>query len=228
MIAVLPSVQYADFLAVTLPAWQRALPMATIRVVTSRWDMDTQRVCRESGIEALQTDAWTAGGAKLNSAKALDEAFAPATPGELCLSIDADCYPCGTFPSEDTFAPDVLYGCARYLCMSMDHLHAHLDGRTPREALPLMGHRLERAGYGLVANTSDAVARLAADGPGYFKAFRYDARRFGSFPTAGAYDTAFAATFAKKGALVEFYVLHLGPSRGRNWSRRFVPVWEGA
>ena len=228
MIAVLPSVQYADFLAVTLPAWQRALPTATIRVVTSREDTETHRVCHESGIEALQTDAWKADRATLNSAKALDEAFAQATPGELCLSIDADCYPCGTFPSEETFAPDVLYGCARYRCLSMADLHAHLDGRTPREALPLMGHHLERGGYGLVANTTDAVARLAAEGPGYFKAFRYGAVRFGSFRTAGAYDTTFAAKFTKKRPLVDFYVLHLGPSRGRNWSRRIVPRWEAS
>ena len=228
MMAVIPSVDYADMLAVTLPAWQLALPTATIRVVTSREDVATHRVCRETGIEALQTDAWKADGAMLNTAKALDEAFALAAPGDVCLSIDADCYPCGTFPREDALDPDVLYGCARYLCMSMADLHAHLDGRTPREALPLMGHRLERDGYGLVANTPEAVTRLAGEGPGYFKVFRYGAVRFGSFRTAGAYDTTFAAKFTKKRPIVDFYVLHLGPSRGRNWSRRIVPRWEAS
>ena len=225
MIAVIPSVHYADFLAVTLPAWQQALPTATIRVVTSRTDTETHRVCRETGMEPYQTDAWTADGATLNTAKALDEAFAVAAPGELCLSIDADCYPCGTFPAEDTFAPGVLYGCVRYLCMSVADLHAHLDGRTPRETLPLMGHRLERTGYGLVANTPAQVRRLAAEGPGYCKVWRYSDRRFGSFRTAGAYDSAFAAKFADKRPIVEFYVLHLGPSRGKNWAGRKVPPW---
>jgi len=228
MIAVIPSVQYADFLAVTLPAWQRALPQATIRVVTSREDAETQRVCREAGVEAYQTGAWQADRATLNTAKALDEAFASAAPGELCVSVDADCYPCGTFPDEDTFAPDVLYGCVRYLCRSMAELRAHLDGRTPRAALQLMGHRLEQTGYGIVSNTPAEVARLAAEGPGYCKAFRYGAVRFGSFRTAGVYDTAFAAKFTTKRPLVDFYVLHLGPSRGRNWRARVVPQWVTA
>lgn len=228
MIAVIPSVNYADILAVTLPAWRRTLPAATLRVVTSHDDIETPRVCREVGVEALQTDAWHADGAVLNVAKALDEAFAAAAPGEVCLSIDADCYPCGPFPDEDTLAPGVLYGCVRYLCRSTAELQAHLDGRTPREALPLMGHRLERAGYGIVANTPAAVTRLAGEGPGYCKVFRYGAQRFGSFRTAGAYDTVFAAKFADKRPITEFYVLHLGPSRGRNWSGRAVPRWEVA
>lgn len=228
MMIVIPSVHYADLLAVTLPAWRRALPTATIRVVTSREDTETHQVCREAGVEPHQTDAWQADGAILNTAKALDEALAQTALGELCLSVDADCYPCGTFPSEDTFAPDVLYGCVRYLCMSMADLHAHLDGRTPREALPLMGHRLERTGYGILANTPEEVTRLAGEGPGYCKAWRYSNLRFGSFRTAGAYDTAFAAKFTKKRPIVDFYVLHLGPSRGKNWARRVVPRWEAS
>jgi len=228
MIAVIPSVNYADMLAVTLPAWQRALPSARLRVVTSRTDTETQRMCGETGVEAIQTDVWKANGARLNKARALDEAFAVAAPGEVCLSIDADCYPFGTFPDEATLAPGVLYGCVRYLCRSMLELNAHRDGRMPREALPLMGHHLERTGYGLVANTPAEVARLAGGGPGYFKVWRYGAQRFGSYPTAGAYDTFFAAKFAEKRPIVDFYVLHLGPSRGRNWAGRLVPQWETA
>jgi len=228
MIAVIPSVNYADMLAVTLPAWKAAVPRATLRVVTSRQDIETHRVCREAGVEAYQTDAWTADGARVNKALALDEAFAGAVFGELCLAIDADCYPFGTFPAEDIFAPDVLYGCVRYLCRSMLELNAHRDGRVPREALPLMGHHLERTGYGLVANTPAEVARLAAEGPGYFKVWRYGAQRFGSYHTAGAYDTFFAEKFAEKRPIMDFYVLHLGPSRGKNWGGRLVPRWEVA
>jgi hypothetical protein len=228
MIAVIPSVNYADMLAVTLPAWKAAVPRATLRVVTSRQDIETHRVCRAAGVEALQTDAWKADGARLNAARALDEAFTVAAPGEICLSIDADCYPFGVFPTEDAIAPGVLYGCARYLCRSTTELRAHLNGLTRRETLPLMGHHLEWFGYGLVANTPEAVARLAAEGPGYFKVWRYGAERFGSYATAGAYDTHFAAKFANKRPLVDCYVLHLGPSRGKNWAGRLVPQWETA
>jgi histidyl-tRNA synthetase len=52
MIAVIPSVNYADMLAVTLPAWKAAVPRATLRVVTSRQVVETHRVCRAAGVVA--------------------------------------------------------------------------------------------------------------------------------------------------------------------------------
>lgn len=228
MIVLITSVSYGDFLAATLPAWQRALSTATIRVLTSPGDRRTRRVAEEAGVALHRTNAWTADGARFNRAKALDEAMRAAKIAELCLSIDADVYPCGTFPAEETFEPGVLYGCARYLCATPDDLSAHLDGRTPRQALPLMDVRLADAGYPLVDNTPEETARVASAGLGYFQAFRYAGQRFGSFPTAGAYDLAFAGHFAERRALLECYVLHLGPSRGKNWSGRVLPVWRAA
>jgi hypothetical protein len=228
VIAVIPCVHYADFLAVTLPAWQQALPGATIRVTTAPDDRKTPRVCARAGVDVVRTKAWLADRAKLNKAKALDEAFSGTAPGELCLSIDADVYPCGRFPAESTFVANALYGCERYLCRSMRECRSHLSGETPREALSLMDSRLGDGGYGVVPNTPVEVARLASEGPGYLQAFRYDGRRFGSYPTAGFYDSAFTATFTDKRPIADFYVLHLGPSRGRNWSGRVVPTWRAA
>jgi hypothetical protein len=229
MIALLTSVDYADYLAVTLPAWQRMLPTATLRVVTSRTDRATRRVAERLAAEVHQTNAWRADGATFNRAKALDEAIGRPTPGEVCLSIDADVYPLGTFPSDDAIAPGVLYGCARYLCRTSADVAAHLDGRVPREALPLMDTRLTSAsGYGITANTLSEIARTAGACLGFFQCFRYAGQRFGSYPTTGGYDTAFAAQFADRRPLQDFYVLHLGPSAGRNWGGRTLPRWRAA
>ncbi len=113
MRAVIPCLGYADFLAATLPGWLTILPPNTLRVVTSPNDANTRALCARHGVDCLATDAWTANGAKLNKAAALDAAFAGVTPGTVCLSLDADCYPFGTLPAEATIQPDTLYGCER-------------------------------------------------------------------------------------------------------------------
>jgi hypothetical protein len=227
MIALITSVDYADFLAVTLPAWRALLPSATLRVVTSPRDRATHQVAARVGVEVVATRAWRADGARFNRAKALDQAIGLPASGELCLSVDADVYPCGVLPDERHFALGVLYGCARYLCRTWADAKAHLFGRVPREALPLMDVRLAtKDGYAIAANTPDELQRTAAAGLGYFQAFRYAGQQFGSFPSAGGYDTAFAAGFAERRALEDLYVLHLGPSRGQNWTGRVLPTWR--
>jgi hypothetical protein len=224
-VALLTSVDYADFLAVTLPAWRRLLPTATIRVVTSPADSETRMVAAWAGAEVHESTAWTTGRrARFNRARALDEALAEMRVGDICVSIDADCYPCGTWPEH--FEPDVLYGCARYLCPTHADLLAHLQRRVPREGLSLMDVRLGAHGYGLAANTPADVARTAGECLGFCQAFRYAGQRFGSYPTAGGYDTDFRQQFARCEGLTDFYVLHLGPSAGRNWSGRVVPRWR--
>lgn len=229
MIAVLTSVNYADFLAVTLPAWRRLLPTATLRVVTSWQDKATPLVAARAGAEVYQTNAWHRGGARFNRAQVLDDALRTTTPGELCLSLDADVYPCGVFPPEDAFVADTLYSCARYLCPTWADAQAHLDGRVAREVLPLMDVRLAtKAGYGITTNVPSEVQRTAEACLGYFQAFRYAAQQFGSYPTAGGYDTAFRAQFRHRQALPDVYVLHLGRSLGRNWAGRVLPRWSMA
>lgn len=235
MRAVITSVNYGDFLALTLPAWLQVLPAHSLTVVTSAEDQETQAVATRHGARLFVTDAWTRHdptwpipehwnglwrerGRKdrrpiLNKALAMDEAFGfvacetpPPAPGEVCLAIDADCLPQGTLPPLATLEPGVLYGCRRY------------DGNpdlTRGDEIVLKG-RIVKSQH----------RRAIAVGGGYFQLFRYaPGRRFGSYPGADGYDYDFAFTWPRGVVLEQIHVLHFGETH-RNWEGRVTPRWE--
>lgn len=215
MRVVIVSVNYADFLAVTLPAWRQLLPLADIRVVTSSADPETQRVALKSGCRAvIATQAFTSGGAIFNKAAALDVGFAGTPLGSWALALDADVYPVGELPDNLPRTQGWLGSVHRYACETPEHLAEHLAGRRPLAAFPRIQmwkrspHRADPAGL-----------------QGYFQLWRFrHGDRFGSYPTAAKYDVDFGRTFPYRRYLDGLAVLHLGEHR-RNWSGRVTAPW---
>lgn len=223
---VLTSVNYADFLALTLPAWKAIVP-AGLLVATSPEDVDSQRVARDHDVPVVVTDAWTRedptcheGGrpATFNMALGLDEALGlsghlmpPPAAGELIGHVNPDCMPFGAWPSERAFDQDGVYGFWRYECLEPKHLAQHQRGDRSLDRFP----RLK--------NTKGAPI-------GYCQLFRAQpGRRFGSYPTAAKFDTHFTARFLRHEMLPDLYLLHLGPINVReNWAGRTVPAWGTA
>lgn len=220
------SVNYADFLTVTLPVWKAVLPPGTLFVATSPEDEETQRVARENGVACFMTDAWTrsdptchAGGdPTFNLALGLDEALGlvdgpvPApSAGEVVGHVSADCVPFGVWPALGFQDVDTIYAFWRYECLTPKHLSQHIRGAKPMSA------------FRKLKNTGGAPI-------GYCQIFRYTAgRRFGSYPTAGKFDTQFTRMFARSEMLTDVYLLHLGPINVReNWGGRVVPAWGAA
>ena len=230
------SVDYADFLAVTLPGWVRLCPRGSLAVVTNAEDHDTHQVARNNDVPVFVTDAWTRhdpsfkqdmshwnglwkqrghqGRAPiLNKALALDESFGfvgdrmpRPHDGGICLSIDADCLPVGALPDPDAIRHDVIYGCRRF------------DGRsdlTCGDEIVLKGricHSQHR--------------QVTCVGGGYFQLFRYvSGLRFGSYPCADGYDYDFAFGFARGVELDSIHVLHFGETHV-NWEGRKSPRFE--
>lgn len=223
MRAVIVSVRYADFLAQSLPAWKKFLPPGTLTVATIPHDTATATVAAHSRVPIFPTTAWTERDETCHVSKerpqfnvplALDSAFGfvgtrsrPA-PGELCVSLDADVVPFGTWPAEETFEPDVLYGLYRYKCHNHQQLVAHRRGLASLHAYEFMRNK-RPAGYALM--------------------FRYrPGLRFGSYPSAGDYDFDFGELFARREMRTDHvYVLHMGRRGGHNnWRRRTVPLWD--
>lgn len=237
MRAVIPSVRYADYLAVVLPVWIRFLPARVLAVVTTPEDRDTQAVAASLDVPVCVTDAWTRNGAVFNKALALDEAFGfapgyrPApSRGETCLALDADVVPFGRFPDRATLADDTLYGCARYESLTPEMLEAHRSGELPREDLQLIAPRLRgEKRPQLTPHTEQAVRDCGRQALGYFQLFRYrPGVGFGSSRTAGKYDLDFRAHFTSRRGLTECYVLHLGEQSRANWRGRVLPPWKEA
>lgn len=206
---VIPSVDYADMIGVTLPAWRRTFPAADLIVVTAKHDRATFRVARELGAALLVTDAWYRDGRAFDKAAALDEAFdfRERLAGEVCIAIDADVYPFGVF-DVDAIGGRALYSVDRYLVDSPAELERQIANPDPA-----------------------ALARMTAGrrGPGYFQAFRArPSLTFGSYPDAGYYDLAFHRHFAGVEVLEASYVVHLGRKSGKNWRGRTLPKWGAA
>lgn len=227
MRAVLVSVKYGDLLGVTLPAWKATLPPRSLSVVTSPEDQETQDVCAKYDVPAFITDAFTridetchAGGVPtFNCALAMDEALGlvgdrvprPAV-GELICNINADCYPVGVWPHENTFDPGILYGFWRHHCLTTEEFAQFRAGKRPAEKFPWMKNSGGRP-------------------VGYLQLWRYRAgERYRSYPNAGKYDTHFCDRWKPHFCMrTELRLLHLGPQKDwANWISRVVPRWGEA
>jgi hypothetical protein len=223
---VITSVNYADFLEVTLPLWKAFLPPGTLYVATSHEDVATRVLTLQHGVGLVVTDAWTrrdascheGGEPTFNLALGLDESLGlasdlmpPPSAGEIVGHVSADCAPFGRWPDESRFDAQTIYGFWRYECLTQAHLNEHWLGRRPLAKFP----RLK--------NTKGAPI-------GYNQIFRAKpGRRFGSYPTAGKFDTHFTTRFPRFEMLLDAYLLHLGPINVReNWAGRTVPTWGTA
>lgn len=236
MRVVIPSVNYADFLADTLPAWQAFLPRdAKIAVVTTPEDRETQAVAASCDVPCCVTDVWTRDGAIFNKGSALDLAFGfapgwthPPSGKEVCLSIDADVYPFGQFPDRATLQPGVLYGCPRFQCDTREDLIAHLEGRKPRDAFQVILTRVRGEPNARLGTAQDLVTG-AMTCLGYFQLFRYRfGICFGPSKTAGKYDLDFRRHFQRRHPLTSVWVFHLGEQNRENWRGRVVRPWGRA
>lgn len=222
---VIASVRYADFLAVTLPAWKAIVPSGLV-VATSPEDEDTQAVAENCGVPCIITDAWTRPdplghnggkptfnlGFALNVALGLRESLVtPPAPLEVLGHASADCYPFGTWPDDKSLEADRIYGFWRHECLTPNALEAHRSGATARSRYP----RLKNSGGRPI---------------GYCQFFRnVPGRAFGSYPTAGKFDTHFVEGVGRHEMLDNVYLLHLGEhDNHRNWGGRVLPAWGSA
>jgi hypothetical protein len=230
---VVPSVDYADFLETTLPAWKATFPHAAITVVTAPRDVATRDVADKFGARVYATDAWWCEGRSFNKGRALDEAFgfvrslrpAPAA-GEWCLAVDADVFPRGTLTSD--VRPGVLYGVPRYEARTPEDLQLHLTAGKRLKLIPPRMRGEDRPGdrprpaHRRATSETTALACL-----GYFQLFRYrDDVLFGDSQTAGGYDRRFANQWKARGVAEGLYVIHLGEMSRSNWRGRTVPRWS--
>lgn len=119
--AVTVCVNYADFLAATLP-WNMQ-QFDRIVVVTSYEDRETQELCRRLSVECQPTDVGTLHGEKFNKGRMIDHGIGFCGGGDWMLHLDADTWlPPMTrhHLQRADLDEESIYGIDRVLCPSYE------------------------------------------------------------------------------------------------------------
>ena len=232
-------VDYADFLAATLP---ENLPLVDeLVVVTSADDHLTQRVCREHSVRFVISEEHTRNGGSFNKARMIRRAFDQHSCDDWVLHLDADIVLPRQFRRMLEWAhldPKGIYGADRRMLTGWENWkkflaqHRHWDSHSyecfcqPREPFPEAA-RWCSAVHGYVPI-------------GYFQLFHgSELIKYGShirnYPihhgTAARTDVQFALQWDRRHRhlLPEVVVLHLDSGHwdtGANWKGRTTP-WFG-
>jgi hypothetical protein len=130
--AVVICVNYADFLAWTLPANRNQFDRMV--VVTTPDDTATQKLCETYDVECVQTDVFTADGDVFAKAKGINAGLKRLTRNGWVVHMDADIYlPPKTRRVISNLPLDSgkIYGCDRLMCPSAQDFARYLDAPTP-------------------------------------------------------------------------------------------------
>jgi len=218
MNVLIGSVDYADFLSYTLPAWQKILPAnATLTVVTAP-DAPDIAVCQQHGARTHITDAFYRKNHVFDIAAAKDEAANALGVGEdeWLLSLDADIYPVGKFPTID-YEPNTMYGITRGHANRLLDFKRFLSGVHTIDCFPVT----EFYGCHKPGPTTNPIL-------GYFQLWRYSRARgwvFGSYKDASQWDMVLTAKVTNHYVLKELQGLHLGYPK-KNWQGRITEKWS--
>lgn len=213
--AILVSVDYTDFLRLTLP-WNRR-HFDRVMVVTSTADqVNVLPVARENGCQVYATDSFYCDGANFNKWAAMEEGLdALGREGWLCI-MDADVL----WPREIDYGwwrgvmeggPGRLFTPRRRMCEAVPPV-LPWEGEWGR--YPLHPQQREFAGYTQIFHADDPVLGPA---PWHQTNWRH----------AGGADSFFQAKWSEKNKVrPPFEVLHLGPA-GTNWCGRATNYLDG-
>lgn len=147
-------VNYADFLAQGIARWMAGL--ASLTVVTTPEDTETQVLAVEHGARVFATDLFTRDGAAFNKGRAMEAARLEMPWSDWILFFDSDVVPPADWAARLSCIPGALYGCYRFDAQ---------DGDTEDRKQPRCAHDVPGVGYFQLFHTSDPAVRLSAGEP---------------------------------------------------------------
>jgi len=208
MKAVLVCVDYADFLALTLP--RNIHHFESVTVVTTSTDTATLEVCKSLGVVSHTTDKFYLGGAHFNKFAALEEGLdVCGRDGWLCV-MDADIVWPKILSSD--FEPKIgnLYTPRRRMLRTN---YFQIPAEEEWNTIPLFGNE-QWIGYTQIFHGSD---NHLGKPPWYGTNWRH----------AGGADSFFQSKWNSPDKVrPSWEVLHLG-DEGRNWCGRITPYADG-
>lgn len=216
------SVNYADFLAYTLPA--NVSQFDKMIVLTEEQDKATRKLCAYYDVECLLVEG--------NKGKKLNEGLKRLRPNDWVLQMDADIYlPPQTINiiKRKDLDKETLWGADRAMCQSYADFLRFLSSPSayPEKfftvpPFPLGARVAQHYGIGYIPI-------------GYFQLWHPLGSAVFSYPTdhetEGSYartDVVHAKKFSERGLIPEIFVVHLeeGKSKmGANWNGRTTPLF---
>lgn len=228
--AVIISVNYADFLAHTLPLNLRHFDRTI--VVTDNMDRRTRDLCEHYFCEVVRTDAFYSSDRAFAKSGGINAGLSAIRGDDWVVHMDADIVlPPRTRPllEKAELDPEFIYGVDRMMCRGFDSWMAYV-------AAPEVQHSCDAFIQANAFPLGARVAKMREDGwapIGFFQL--WNAGRTGrlDYPDHGAADRsdlAFARQWprSRRGLIPELVAIHLasdddGSSMGINWRGRKSP-----
>lgn len=226
--AVVPCVDYDDFLRITLP--NNHFIVSSITVLTAPWDRRTAQIAIQHDVKIMMTDSWQKDG-PFNKARALNEWLERITAMNLdeswALVLDADVLlPRDRRLEVDQLDPTGLYGARRRMCYDYGSYQQFAMGLRSLETFPVQVPPVRNGrvwGHRPTSNPAGLQGYMQLWCP----ARSAGLKRFPETGTAGQYDVEFALSFSQSSRkfLQQYDVLHLGPTQA-NWTGRRSARWD--
>lgn len=228
--AVIVCVNYADFLAHTLPSTRSQFDRLV--VVTDTKDLETKKLCEFYNVECVQTDVFYEGGDSFNKGKGINKGLECLSLKGWVVHLDSDIYlpPLTRSILENLpLQNDKIYGADRLMCPSYELWDRFIRKPSPiqdswvfvhTDAFP-MGVRL--AEYKTPDGGYEPI--------GYFQMWNPEKSGVYRYPTEHGYadrtDVIHCKRWRreKRELLPEIIVIHLESERGfgLNWKGRTTP-----
>jgi hypothetical protein len=203
------SVEYDDFLAITLPVNRKHF--SRVLVVTTPDDRKSQQVAMDNDAEVYCTDAFYRNEASFNKGLAVEEGWDQIGRSGWLVGMDADIVLPDRLPIRD-IRPGFLYGAHRRMLADPRKLSTDLDWSVLQD-MPFERAESEIPGYFQLFHAEDAALSIR---PWVGINWRH----------AGGYDSEFQGRWPRdRKKWLGFEVLHLGLP-GENWCGRTTPRIE--
>jgi len=224
--AIIPCVNYADYLQLTLPAATRFADK--VLVVTSLADRVTPDIAADHGVDCVATDEWYKNGSVFNKGAALNRAIAVAAPKDWILLMDADIL---LMPPPDNWHvlhKKMMYGVRRRDIGNPEQWQRCLDGcwyDMPYIPLPPIKRTPKGLKVWAYRKSGNPIAMQ-----GYFQLWhwRTNPHTLKEHHTAAVYDSELAERWPDHlrhfVPWTNYSVMHMGQARV-NWEGRTTEHW---
>lgn len=233
--AVIICVNYADFLAWTLPFNRNQF--SNLVIVTTPEDKATQKLCTHYHVQCVMTDVFTANGRKFNKGAGINKGLEKLNRSGWLVQLDADILlppRAKEFMGRALVDPTSIYGCDRFDLHSFDDLVKHIS--TPELQLVSDTYITDHPTFGRGARLMNEDGYVPI---GFFQAWHPNISGIKQYPHEPNHtydgsdhgDVTFARQWPRKSRrfIPEFSVYHLMSEKTScNWdgrkSKLFTPV----